>query len=661
MNFLHSIKTKLILLTVGTLLILNTSTFLISRIQLTRIINSSQINLYEEKINIIIKEMERAEERLEKTGSREVYVDDFQESFLQNLSRTYYGRKDTGVYPFILDRDLSVILHPDLSRGETSLRTLEEIQYIRETAASDIYLTYRGVEKWYIFETFEPWDWIVVFCVPLKEKYQDINNFLKVQMLTMILFSAFIVPLLILISYSITAPIIELTAITGKIAQGELNQIVRPRGRDEVSLLSHSVKSMQQSIKEKIEDLNHEMSEKTKMEEQLIQARKMDAIGQLAGGVAHDFNNMLAGISGAAQLLEQDDAIKGQNREFVKMILDTADRAAELTGKLLAFGRKRNISTTVVDLHSVIHDTVLLLDRTLDKKINVILEEKAQNYFFSGNGASLQNCLMNLSINAAHAMPDGGDLTLETRNVVLDENYCRYSSFEIEPGPYIELIVRDTGIGIEPEYISKIFEPFYTSKELGKGTGLGLAMVYGTIQDHKGAITVYSETGKGTVFHIYLPLCTDEQTADASPEQSRPVPEITKGNPGRILLVDDEEIIRKTGKPILEMMGFDVVLAENGREGLEKYSRDPDSIQLIITDMIMPEMNGREFFRRIRRINPSCPVILTSGFTKDQDLDQLEQEGLSGFVQKPFRKEELINSINQVLSSVRREESRPVS
>ena len=256
---------------------------------------------------------------------------------------------------------------------------------------------------------------------------------------------------------------------------------------------------------------------------------------------------------------------------------------------------------------------------------------------------------MNLCINAAHAMPDGGDLTLETRVVELDSNYCRYSSFELSPGPFIELVVRDTGTGIDPEFLSKIFEPFYTSKELGKGTGLGLSMVYGTVQDHHGAITVYSELGKGTVFHLYLPL-SDGNESGRTPREimQHPVNEVKK-HTNHILLADDEEIIRKTGKPILEQMGYKVTLAKNGEDAFLKYSEDPASFDLVITDMIMPGLNGQELFRKIRKINHLCPVIISSGFTRDKDLRQLREEGLSGFVQKPFRRDDLAREINRVL------------
>ena len=309
MRAFHSIKTKLIILVVGTFLILNLSILLISRIQLTRITNTSQAFLYREKISIILKEMERAEERLEKTGSREVYIKDFQNALLKHLRNTYYSNQNTTIYPFIVDRELSVVLHPMLPLNDSSLADTVEFQKLRDSNISDMNITYQGMEKWYIYELFEPWGWIVVFCVPLKEKYGDIFNYLKVLILTMILYSTFIVPLLVLLTYNITAPIIELTAITERISLGELDQTINIRGSDEVSLLAGSIKVMQYSIKEKIEDLNREMQEKTTMEEQLVQARKMDAIGQLAGGVAHDFNNMLAGISGAAQLLDQDDSV----------------------------------------------------------------------------------------------------------------------------------------------------------------------------------------------------------------------------------------------------------------------------------------------------------------------------------------------------------------
>ncbi|MDC7223925.1 MAG: ATP-binding protein [Spirochaetales bacterium] len=509
MKIRSSFKTKIIFLSVGTMVLLLLTTLLVARIQLKRIVDISQYSLYEEKIGIILKDMERTEEKLNKTGLKEVYIADFQNSLKKIIQETYYQEEKLEIYPFITNRNQTIVLHPTLPPGDSSIKEKIDFSQLDNGHSAEHYASFQGEENWYISKAFDPWDWIVVYRVPVEQKYGDMRIFLRTLFSIMSSLSCLFIPILVWLSYNITAPIVKLTEITTRIAQGELDQRVPSGGSDEVGILSRSVAVMQQSIKQKIEDLNLQMTEMAKMEEQLVQARKMDAIGQLAGGVAHDFNNMLGGISAAVQLLSQDKSISGESRTYVDMILETTDRAADLTGKLLAFGRKKNITTSIIDIHRMIQESLELLRRTLDKKIRIILKEKAEKSLFIGNITAIQNSIMNLAINAAHAMPYGGELTLETKNVRLDESFCRYSLFDILPGIYIELIVKDTGTGIPPEIRDKIFDPFFTSKELGKGTGLGLSMVYGTVQEHKGAIELSSEMNVGTSFHIFLPCSLD--------------------------------------------------------------------------------------------------------------------------------------------------------
>ncbi|MCP4148676.1 MAG: PAS domain S-box protein, partial [bacterium] len=306
-----------------------------------------------------------------------------------------------------------------------------------------------------------------------------------------------------------------------------------------------------------------DVSKEYQLEEQLNHHSKMDAIGQLAGGVAHDFNNMLGGIIGAAQLLKiKKKKPDNQSPELEDIIIQASIRASELTAKLLAFGRKGKITSSSVDIHEIIKDTVTIFKGTIDKKIRLSIKKGAENHTITGDNSGLQNALLNIGINASHAMPDGGELHIETRNIHLNKTFCQATPFEIKPGKYIEIEIRDTGCGIPREDLQKIFEPFYTTKKQGKGTGLGLASVYGTLQDHQGSITVSSELGKGTSFYILLP-CYDNaiKTYEIKPE-------LLTGS-GQILLVDDEKIIRLTGRLMMEKMGYNVLLAENGREAVE--------------------------------------------------------------------------------------------
>jgi len=372
----------------------------------------------------------------------------------------------------------------------------------------------------------------------------------------------------------------------------------------------------------------------------------MDAIGQLAGGIAHDFNNLLGGIMTAAQLLKLPKRnLDKKSIEFVDIILNASTRAADLTNKLLTFGRKEKAVSAQVNIHAVIAETVAILTNTIDKKIQIKTDNTATQYSVNGDHGELQNALLNLGINASHAMTDGGELSFKTSNIQLNQTYCDISPFEIIPGDFIDIEVRDTGCGIDINHINKIFEPFFTTKEQGMGSGLGLSTVYGTIQGHHGVITVYSEIGTGTVFHIYLPN-TNEAEHDKTQNISEE--EILTGS-GIILLVDDEEIIRKTGSHILNEMGYEVLTAENGLEAVKIFNDGHNNIDLIITDMIMPIMNGREAFYKFKEIDASCKVIISSGFTRDENLDELKQSGLSGFIKKPFKSAELGQLIRKIL------------
>ncbi|MCK5077194.1 MAG: response regulator [Calditrichia bacterium] len=386
-----------------------------------------------------------------------------------------------------------------------------------------------------------------------------------------------------------------------------------------------------------------DITEKYKMEEMLRQKQKMEAIGNLAGGVAHDFNNMLAGIIGFSELLllkNKDES----NKKYINLIIETAERAGNLTKDLLSFARKGDVIFVISDLHNIINHSFELLKRTVDKKILLEKTLNAEHSIINGDISKLENVLLNLGINSRDAMPAGGKIIISTENVFLNQIFCNNCSFNLNPGNYIKLAFRDTGHGIKMEMHKEIFEPFYTTKEVGKGTGLGLAAVYGTIKEHNGAISVYSEEGAGTVFHLYFPL----SAKDVMPEVKEEI--IQKGS-GGVLIADDEEIIRNSGKEILVELGYKVFLAKDGKDCMETYKKNVDKIDLILLDMIMPKTSGTDCFYKIKKLNPEAKVIICSGFTKDASLDELYKDGLSGFIQKPFRRKELSTKIAEVLNS----------
>jgi PAS domain S-box-containing protein len=385
-----------------------------------------------------------------------------------------------------------------------------------------------------------------------------------------------------------------------------------------------------------------DITEQRHLREQLNQSQKMEAVGQLAGGIAHDFNNALTGIMGAAEMLRDRELAPERRQKFADLILVSAERAGSLTRKLLAFSRKAAMSSAPVEVAAVVDDTVAILHRTLDRRIRILVENEAASTRVIGDDALLQNAFLNMGINAGHAMPDGGTLTFRLEVDALDEAYCRHAPFALEPGPFLKVSVQDTGCGMPPEVLGRIFEPFFTTRSQGKGTGLGLSAVYGTVLDHHGAIQAYSEQGKGTVFHVYLPLATDAKSLAAT------VAPLEHGQ-GTILLVDDEELIRLTGKAILERLGYAVLTAEDGAAGLAVFQEHRNEIRLVILDMIMPVIGGRDTLRSLRTIDARVPVIICSGFSRQGELPEVGEGGAVAFLHKPFRQAELAATVAQAL------------
>lgn len=379
---------------------------------------------------------------------------------------------------------------------------------------------------------------------------------------------------------------------------------------------------------------------------QLQQAQKMEAIGQLAGGIAHDFNNLLAGIMGNAEMLQIKLANEPALVSLADKILTTGEHAASLTRQLLSFARRGNYQQVPVNLHRTIADVAGILTNTIDRNINVRQQLNANICTVLGDPAMLENAMLNLCINARDAMPNGGILTIASEIVQLDEIYIKNHSYKIPEGKYLCLSVSDTGHGMSREIQARIFEPFFTTKEPGKGTGLGLASVYGCVKSHNGSVEVYSEVGHGTTFRIYLPL--SENVPEPVEENSGPV--IPKGT-GNILLVDDEETIRDIAGQMLEDQGYKVKVLANGQEAVDYYRDHWRDIDLVILDMIMPKMNGHEAFLQIKVVNPKVKALLSSGYSIEQEAQELMKSGINGFLQKPYRLTELNQKINQALAS----------
>jgi PAS domain S-box-containing protein len=382
-----------------------------------------------------------------------------------------------------------------------------------------------------------------------------------------------------------------------------------------------------------------------KLEQQLRQAQKMDAIGQLAGGIAHDFNNQLTAISGFAELVSQNAGENELLSRSAANILLTAKRSSDLTAQLLAFSRKGKILSVATDVHKIIVEVIEILSHTIDKRIFIKQRLNAIPSAIQCDPSQIQNALLNLAINARDAMPHGGELIFQTEGVYLDSNYSKIKHYKIPQGDYVLISITDDGTGMDAETQKHIFEPFFTTKAQGKGTGMGLAAVYGIVKNHKGAVNVYSEPGHGTTVKLYFPASFKGIVAEDLPAMKIKAPE-RKLN---ILFVDDEEMICEMAGEMLASFGYKVVVFGSGKKAVEYYKKSWQSIDLVIMDMIMPEMDGKETFMAMRAVNPAIRTVLSSGYSINGEAQGIINEGVRGFIQKPFMFDQMVKAIEDAM------------
>lgn len=389
--------------------------------------------------------------------------------------------------------------------------------------------------------------------------------------------------------------------------------------------------------------VKRDVTQEVAMQEQLRQSRKLEELGSLAGGVAHDFNNLLTGILGYVSILKSNAREDDEVYRAADVIEKAAQRAAQLTEQLLGFARRGKHRNVSVDLHKSVQDVIKLLSGTIEKSIIIEQDLKADFSYVLGDPGQIEQIILNLAVNARDAMPEGGRLSFITEMVEFDQFYCKTHS-GATPGQYVMVSIADTGKGIEKDMLERIFEPFFTTKELGKGTGMGLAMVYGIVKNHGGSIRVYSEPGYGTTFKVYFPLASEPAKVEAEPRQDSPVP-----GTGRILIVDDEEIIRQTAHELLSHLGYDVVTASDGLKAVEYYKKHSHVIDLVILDMVMPKLGGRDCFRALKEINPDVKAILSTGYSLDSAMQEVLKEGIIAFAQKPYQLKRLAEVVSYAL------------
>ena len=392
-----------------------------------------------------------------------------------------------------------------------------------------------------------------------------------------------------------------------------------------------------------LEAIAEDVTERRALEDQFRQAQKMEAVGRLAGGVAHDFNNLLMVISGYAEVILNHLALEDPMTDKARAIQQAADRATTLTRQLLAFSRKQLLELKVVDVNAIVADMERLLRPLIGENVELVAKLGLDAGYTRADAGQLEQVLMNLVVNAKDAMPNGGRLTIETTQVTVDENH-RGGQMFIRPGKYVSLSVSDTGMGMDKETQSRIFEPFFTTKEKGKGTGLGLSTVYGIVKQSGGYVMVQSEVGRGSTFLIYLP-----QIEGIAERNAPPVARVAAGGTETILLVEDEDSVRQLVRDTLESKGYLVIEAENGECGLQASAKHSGKIDLVITDVVMPGLGGREMVEKLMKSRPQTKVLYLSGYTEDAILSEGGIESGTSFLQKPFTLQNLSRKVREVL------------
>ncbi len=380
--------------------------------------------------------------------------------------------------------------------------------------------------------------------------------------------------------------------------------------------------------------------EQKKLEAQIQQVQKMEAIGTLAGGIAHDYNNLLMGILGNASLMTFDLDPNHPHYEKLQNIEKYVQSGADLTKQLLGFAKGGKYEVKSIDANDVVRQSSEMFSRT-KKEIRIHQNFQKNIWPVEADPNQVEQVLLNLYVNAGQAMPGGGELYLQTENVTLDDSYTQH--FSVQAGDYVKISIADTGIGMDEKTIKRIFDPFFTTKDMGRGTGLGLASAYGIIKNHGGIINADSIINKGTTFNVFLPA------SDKNIVKTKPLNQKTLKGVGTVLLVDDEEMIIDVGSQILENLGYSVLSARSGTDAIEVYRVHQDEIILVILDMIMPDLGGGETYDRLRKINPEIKILLSSGYSIDGRASEIMDRGCNGFIQKPFNIKQLSRKIRDVI------------
>ena len=437
-------------------------------------------------------------------------------------------------------------------------------------------------------------------------------------------------------------PQIPFIFVTGSLGEEAAIELLKNGATDYV--LKHHPGRLVPAVHRAIDDVAARTEHK-RLEEQLRHAQKMESIGTLAGGIAHDFNNLLTAIIGNAQLALARLRPEDQLYDRLIEIESSGKRAAELTRQLLIFGRRERLEPSAINLNDTIDQFAKMLRRIIGEDIVLRFQAAAGLSTVFADPGQMEQVLMNLVVNARDAMPEGGELLIETQNIMVDETFCRTHPYA-KPGNYAQMSVTDTGGGMDTNTQQHIFEPFFTTKEAGKGTGLGLALAYGIIKQHEGMIEVYSEVGHGTTFKVYLPA--QEKPVEEIVHEAQP---ILRGGAETILVAEDDENLQRLLTGILTGLGYKVILTRDGEAAVETYAGHRDHIDLVILDMVMPRMGGREAHEHIRKVSSDVPVIFMTGYSAEIAQSKFVLEIGAAFIQKPYGIAALGHKVREALDA----------
>jgi signal transduction histidine kinase/ActR/RegA family two-component response regulator len=487
-------------------------------------------------------------------------------------------------------------------------------------------------------------------------------------------FVIFIVGMMAVIAIStlVTGPLTQMVDTAEKIADGDLTKRTSVSSKDEIGHLARAFnlmvenlghaqkelesinRNLEMRVEERTKELRQEIGErkraeqeKEKLQEQLLQAQKMKAIGTLAGGVAHDFNNLLTAIKGYAEMglskVTRDEAV----HNYLEKIHYAGAKAADLTRQLLLFSRKQPMLAVACNVNNTIKKFLKMLDRLIGEDITIETKLKSDLWTVQADEGNIEQVIMNLAVNARDAMPDGGTLTIATENVNLDAKYPKLSP-DTYPGQFVCMSVSDTGVGMSKDMMSRIFEPFYSTKGPGEGTGLGLSVVYGIVKEHKGWIGVYSEPGQGSIFKIYLPAVTDEMAEEQGEEYYT---QAYNGNGERILLVEDEEAVRDFAINVLRESGYTVFIAVTAEEALKVFDQENGNFDLLFSDIVLPGLSGLQLVEQLRSRRSDLRILLCSGYSEDKSQWSRIREEKYRFLQKPYSINELLKAVAESMGS----------